>query len=122
MKKTAVNGDYTTNPFTLQNIAEELVLYVNGESAPTRQMKMDVGKNQNCVSPFINLFEVAEKWNKDTGLMIQRNMFYRGFADYAFSIVPNDLGEEYINLVRQESIKLEVKVAANTSETLNCIA
>ena len=64
MKKTAVNGDYTTNPFTLQNIAEELVLYVNGESAPTRQMKMDVGKNQNCVSPFINLFEVAEKWNK----------------------------------------------------------
>ena len=35
---------------------------------------------------------------------------------------PNDLGEEYINLVRQGSIRLEVKFAANTSETLNCIA
>ena len=88
VKQTAVNGDYTTNPFTLQNIAEELALYVNGESVPTRPMKMDVGKNKNYVTPFINLFEVVEKWNKDAGLQMNRNMFYQGFAVYAFSIAP----------------------------------
>ena len=49
-------------------------------------------------------------------------MFYQGFAVYAFSIAPNDLGEEYINLVRQGSVRLEVKFAANTTETLNCLA
>lgn len=29
---------------------------------------------------------------------------------------------EYINLVRQGSVRLEVKLAANTTETLNCLA
>ena len=122
VKQTAVNGDYTTNPFTFLNIAEEMALYVNGESVPTRPMKMDVGKNKNIVTPFVNLFEVAEKWNKDAGLQINRTMFDQGFAVYAFSIDPNNLGEQYINLVRQGSVRLEVKFAANTTETLNCLA
>ena len=122
VKQTAVNSDYTTNPFTFLNIAEEMALYVNGESVPTRPLKMDVGKNKNIVTPFVNLFEVAEKWNKDAGLQINITMFDQGFAVYAFSIDPNDLGEQYINLVRQESVRLEVKFAANTTETLNCLA
>ena len=63
VKQTAVNGDYSTNPFTFLNIAEEMALYVNGVSVPTRPMKMDVGKNKNMVTPFVSLFEVAEKWN-----------------------------------------------------------
>ena len=88
VKQTAVTCDYLTNPFTFLNIAEEMALYVNGESVPTRPMKMDVGKNKNMVTPFVNLFEVAEKWNKDAGLQISRAMFYQGFAVYAFSITP----------------------------------
>ena len=122
MKQTAVNGDYTTNPFTFLNIAEEMGLYVNGESVPTRPMKMDVGKNRNIVTPFVNLFEVAEKWNKDAGLQINRTMFEQGYAIYAFNLAPSDLGEEYINLVQQGSVRLEVRFSTNTTETLNCIA
>ena len=41
---------------------------------------------------------------------------------YAFSLAPSDLGEEYLNLVRQGSVRLEIKFTANTTETLNCLA
>lgn len=85
-------------------------------------MKIDTGPNQNYISPFVNLFEVAEKWNKDAGLQIKRFMFGKGYAIYAFSLAPNDLGEEYLNLVRQGNVRLEVKFAADTTETLNCLA
>lgn len=65
---------------------------------------------------------MAEKWNKDSGLNITRKMFSEGYTVYAFSIAPSDFGEEYMNLVRQGSIRLEVKFATHTTETLNCLA
>ena len=104
------------------NIADEIALCVNGESIPSRPMKMDVGTNKKFVTTFVNLFEAAEKWNKDAGLQITRAMFDQEYAIYAFNLAPGDLGEEYINLVRQGSVCLEVKFAANTTETLNCMA
>lgn len=122
MSQTAVNGNYEKNPYNFQNLAEGIALYVNGESLPSRPMKIDTGPNQNYISPFVNLFEVAEKWNKDAGLQIKRFMFGKGYAIYAFSLAPNDLGEEYLNLVRQGNVRLEVKFAADTTETLNCLA
>ena len=122
VKQTAVNGDYSKNPFNLLNLADGIALYVNGESIPARPMKMEVSANKNYVTPFVNLFEAAEKWNKDAGLQMKRNMFDQGYAIYAFNLAPGDLGEEYINLVQQGSVHLEVKFAANTTETLNCIA
>ncbi|OOZ36250.1 hypothetical protein, partial [Solemya elarraichensis gill symbiont] len=122
IKQVAVNGDYTKNPFNFLNVAEEIALYVNGESLPSRPIKMDVGTNKNYVTSFVNLFEVAEKWNKDDGLQITRQSFGNGYALYAFELAPNDLGEQYMNLVRQGNIRLEVKFATNTSETLNCLA
>ncbi|XP_062614278.1 uncharacterized protein F54H12.2-like [Saccostrea cucullata] len=122
ISQAAVNGDYSKNIFNFQNLAEDIAVYVNGESIPARPMKVDIGTNKNNVTPFVNLFEVAEKWNKDAGLKITRSMFAAGYAVYAFSLAPSDLGEAYLNLVRQGSVRLEVKFAANTTETLNCLA
>ena len=121
-KQAAMNGDYTKNPFNFLNLAEEVALYVNGESVPARPMKLDVGNNQNYVTAFVNLFEVAEKWNRDAGLMITRVNFGKGFAIFAFCLSPCNLGDDYINLVRQGNVRLEVKFATATTETLNCIA
>lgn len=49
-------------------------------------------------------------------------MFSEGSAVYVFSLVPSDIGEEYLNLVRQGSVKLDVKFATNKTETLKCLA
>lgn len=110
----------TRKTFNFQNLAEEIALCMNGESIPARPMKIDVRANKNHATPFVNLFKLSEKWNKDSGLSITRSMFSEGYAIYEFSLVPSDLGEEYINLVRQVSVRLDVKFATNTTETLNC--
>jgi hypothetical protein len=122
LSQTAVNGAYSKNPFNFQNLAGEVALYVNGESLPVRPLKLDVGPNQNYVSAFVNLFEVSEKWNKDAGLQIDRSRFGKGYALFAFNLAPTDLGESYLNLVRQGNVRLEVKFASDTTETLNCLA
>jgi hypothetical protein len=44
------------------------------------------------------------------------------YAVYAFSLAPSDLGEAYSNLLRQGSVRLEVKFATDTTETLHCLA
>lgn len=84
-------------------------------------MKIDVGYNKNCVILFINLFEVVEKWNNDFGFNIMCKMFSEGYIVYVFSIVFSDFGEEYINLVCQGSIRLEVKFVMYIIEILNCL-
>ncbi|XP_033725352.1 uncharacterized protein F54H12.2-like [Pecten maximus] len=119
--RTAVKGDYTKNPFKFLNFAQEIGHYVNGESIPARPIKMDVGDNRNYVTPFVNLFEVAEKWNDDSGLTITKENLNQGFTVYGFTLTPSGLGEEYINLARQGSVRLELKFASNTTETLNCV-
>ena len=106
VKQSSVNGSNTKNPFNFLNIADEIGLYVNGETIPARPMKTDIGTNRNYVTAFVNLFEVAEKWNKDAGLQIDRDMFVEGYVIYAFNSAPSDLGEDYINLVRQGSNKV----------------
>jgi len=122
VSQTAVNGSYTKNPFKFQNLAEEMALYVNGESIPARPMKMDLGTDKNYVIPFVNLYEVVEKWNKDAGLQITRSNFNQGFTIYAFNLAPSDLGGSYISLIRQGSLRLQVKFATPVLQTLNCMA
>ena len=99
-RRLQISG-YDKNPFNFQNLVEEIALYVNGESMLVRPMKIDVETNQNHVTPFFNLFEAAEKWNKDAGLEITRSQFAKGYGIYAFSLDPSELGEEYLNLVKQ---------------------
>lgn len=95
ISQAVVNGNYSKNIFYFPNLAKKIALYVNDESITARPMKIDVGDNKYCVTPFISLFEVAEKWNKDSGLNITRKMFIEGYTVYALSIAPSDLGEEY---------------------------
>jgi hypothetical protein len=45
------------------------IMYMNSESIPAKSMKIDVGENNHCANPFVNVYEVPEKWNKDFGLI-----------------------------------------------------
>ena len=119
VSQTAVNGSYTKNPFNFQHLVQEIGLYVNGESLPSRPMRLT---SSNFVTAFVNLFEASEKWNKNAGLRITRSNFAKGFCVYCFTISPSDLGEDFIGLVKQGSLRLEIRFQSNTSETLNCLA
>ncbi|OOZ35807.1 hypothetical protein, partial [Solemya elarraichensis gill symbiont] len=120
--QSAVNGNYSKNPFNFQHIADGMALYVNGESVPARPMQMDLSANKNFVTPYVNLMETCDRWNKDEGFAITRLMFDSGYAIYGFDLAPSDYGGDYINLIRHGNLRLEVKFATTTTVTYNCLA
>ncbi|CAG2236047.1 unnamed protein product [Mytilus edulis] len=71
LPQKALNGDYTINPFDFKHFNMESVsLKVNGVDVYGSPMKLDFGTNRNYTAAYVKLFEICEKWNKDTGLNI----------------------------------------------------
>ncbi|XP_061190341.1 uncharacterized protein F54H12.2-like [Saccostrea echinata] len=123
VKQSAVNGSYGTNPFNFEHFnLSEIVVTVNGEPIPVRPLKFDYGDNRNYVTALCNLYQSSEKWYKDEGLIIDRDQFSKGYAIYAFDLVPNDLGEGYINLVHQGNVGVYARFATATTETICALA
>lgn len=55
---------------------------------------------KNCVNPFVHLFEISEKWNKDDGYFL-----------YAFDLGSYDKIEQYMSLIRQGNTRLKANFA-----------
>ncbi|XP_062571180.1 uncharacterized protein F54H12.2-like [Saccostrea cucullata] len=123
VKQSAVNGSYSDNPFNLEHFnLSEIFLTVDGEPIPIRPIKLDFGNNKNYVTPLCNLYQSAEKWNRDESLAIDRETFAKGSCIFAFDLVPTDLGEGYINLVHQGNVGVYARFAQATSVTISAIA
>lgn len=123
VKQSGVNGSYTSNPFNFHHFnLSEIVVTVNGEPVPVRPLKLDYGDNKNYVTALCNLYQASEKWYKEEGLIIDRDSFSKGYAIYAFDLVPNDLGEGYINLVHQGNVGVYARFAQATTETVCALA
>ncbi|XP_063436305.1 uncharacterized protein F54H12.2-like [Mytilus trossulus] len=104
------NGSYGTNPFFFNHYnATDVGIYVNGESVPSRPLKLDFGDNRQYAVAYTNLFEACEKLNKDAGLTISREDFGKGYTLHAFQLDPSGLGDDYINLVKHGNVRLEMK-------------
>lgn len=123
VKQSGVNGSYSSNPFNFHHFnLSEIVVTVNGEPVPVRPLKLDYGDNKNYVTALCNLYQASEKWYKEEGLIIDRDSFSKGYAIYAFDLVPNDLGEGYINLVHQGNVGVYARFAQATTETVCALA
>lgn len=117
------NGAYESNPLNFKHYsATDVGLFVNGESVPTRPLKLDFGANRKYATAYLNLFEACEKINRDTGLGISRENFGLGYTLYAFPLDPTCLDQDYINLVRHGNVRLEMKFGTPLPETVTCIA
>lgn len=82
LKKLLI-GDYTANPFNFANYsATDIGIYVNGESIPGRPLKLNYDDG-SYVSAYVRLFEPCGKWNKYTGLYIDRGNFKNG-SDFMY--------------------------------------
>lgn len=122
VSQAAVNGDYTKTPFNFAHFSiTDVAVYVNGESLPGRPLKLDFTANNNYVSAYVNLFEGAEIWNQDGGIIINREMFKNGYCIFVFNLEPSSLSEEYINLVRHGNVRLQVTFSQALPHPVNCV-
>ena len=123
VSQSALNGSYIKNPFNFKHASiTHIGLYVDGNSVPGRPMKCDFGTSGNFVSAFANFTEGLETRGDERAIKISREDFGNGYTMFTFTLDPIDFNKQYINLVKQGTVRLEVTFGSATTETLSCIA
>lgn len=101
VSQKAANGHYTANPFNFQHYdMSNITLKVNGVEVYGSPLNLDFSNNRNYTAAYVRLFEICDKWQKDTGLNITLNDFGNGYTFIVFNMDPSDLQEDFLNLVK----------------------
>ncbi|CAC5383161.1 unnamed protein product [Mytilus coruscus] len=118
-------GDYTKNPFNFQHFnVNQIGMFVDNVpvSGNVMRLNFDATSGRTIVPAFNNMFEVTDKWMRDSGNQLNRNDFAGGYALYCFEIEPN-FGDDgtYLHLLKQGNVRLEVQFSSALTDAINCV-
>jgi hypothetical protein len=121
----AAAGDYSKNPYNFQHFnITQIALYSDGNPVGNTPIKLsfdEVGGN-NVTAAYVNLFDNASKWLFDGGNAITRNEFAKGGnVIFCFDIEPTFEQGEYLTLLKQGNVRIEVQFGAALPETVTAI-
>jgi hypothetical protein len=118
----AFNGDAARNPFNFQHLSlSELAVYLDGQQHGIKPLSLDFTNNQYITS-FMSLFNGTGKENRDEGNDIDRSAFADGYALYAFDLSPDLSENDHFNLVRQGTVRVDLKFALALPHAVTVIA
>ncbi|CAC5392368.1 unnamed protein product [Mytilus coruscus] len=118
------SGSYTLNPFNFQHFnLSQITLKLNQVPVGGNIMQLNYGATSRTILPAFNsMFEVTNKWMRDTGNQLSRNDIAGGNALYCFEIEPNFSDEgQYLNLVKQGTCSLEVNFNTSLPKASTCV-
>jgi hypothetical protein len=118
----AYNGDRERNPFNFQHFSlTEIGLYLDGQLYGLKPLKLDYAAGR-YIAAYAGLFGGTNKINRDEGNDISRSDYSNGYALYAYDLTP-DLGEDdHLNLMRQGSVRLDLKFGEALAHTVTAVA
>ncbi|KAK3086425.1 hypothetical protein FSP39_018310 [Pinctada imbricata] len=120
----AVAGDYTKNPYNFQhyNILH-IALHSDGTPIANSPLKLNFDSSADTtVSAYVNLFDSNGKWLFDTGNNISRDDFLKGGnVVFCFDLEPAFDQGEYLTLLRQGNVRLDVQFNTALTETITVI-
>ncbi|XP_041350940.1 uncharacterized protein F54H12.2-like [Gigantopelta aegis] len=111
-----VSGSYTNNPFNFQSsFMKTVCLYLDGVSVPGRPVEAD------DVSAYVNLFEGVNRWSLDCGNYIERIEFSLGNGLFVFNLEPVLVDSDYLSLLKNGNLRLEVQFKSALTKTVSYI-
>jgi hypothetical protein len=119
----AFNGSYECNPFNFKHFdLSSIKIYVDGQ--PHNNIKaIDCDfENHQSLQGYLSLFAGSGKYRKDEGLDLDREEYERGFTLFAYDLSPDLTEDGYFNLIKEGSIRVELKFAQALPNTINVIA
>lgn len=121
----AFNGDRKLNPFNFQNYnINYLSLYVDGVQVPSKPLQPSFkGASPQYVECFHTLYSGTGIHYMNEGLDIDRDDYANGYCLFAFDLTP-DLSAHFAghwNLVKNGTIRIEVRFDKPLTKTINCI-
>jgi len=118
----AYNGNKAKNPFNFKHFdLSELSIYLDGQQHSIKPLKCNYGANE-FISSYMSLFSGTGRQNRDLGLDISRTEYKDGYTLYAFDLTPDMSQEGHFNLIRQGSLRLDMKFGAALPNTITVIA
>jgi hypothetical protein len=119
----AFNGSYAKNPFNFKHYSlTQLKVFLDGQQQYVRPIEPNFAAN-NYIGAYMSLFSGTGKQQRDEGNDIQRDDFPRGYALYAFDLTPDQCESSgHFNLVKEGSVRIDLKFANALPNTINVIA
>lgn len=119
----AFNGSYEKNPYNFKhfNLTQMRVMLDGQQQMTIKPIECNYGTNQ-FIGAYMSLFAGTGKQHKDEGNDIQRDDFDKGYAIYAFDLTPDMAEEGHFNLIKEGSVRVDLKFAAALPATVNVVA
>jgi len=123
VENQAFNGSYERNPFNFKHFnLSSIKIYVDGQvHSNIKAIECDFEHHQSLPA-FLSLFVGSGKYRRDEGLDIDREEYERGFTLFAYDLSPDLTEEGYFNLVKEGSVRVELKFSQALPNTINVIA
>jgi len=118
---TAYNGAYAENPFNFKHFSlSQMKIYIDGQQQHIRPIETNYERGQ-FLNAYLTLFSGSGKLFRDEGLDIDRSDYPHGYAIYAFDLTPDESEDGHFNLVREGSLRLDLKFAVALPNTINVL-
>ncbi|XP_069103881.1 uncharacterized protein F54H12.2-like [Argopecten irradians] len=122
VKSTGVTGDYEENPWFFQGYdVTDIALYVDGNCVGGNPFKPKYGTDTQTISVLRSMLQSTGKWLDDGGSNIQRDDINQGYALYTFDLEPKFRGSQYLTLLKQGNVRLEVTFGTALTDTVSCL-
>ncbi|XP_033725179.1 uncharacterized protein F54H12.2-like [Pecten maximus] len=121
---TAITGAYDQNPWFFQPFnLTSIGLYVDGIPVGGNTIKIDYNATtgQTTIPVLRNMFKTTGRWLYDCGLEINRESISNGYSLYSFNLEPIFQGSQYLTLLKQGNVRLEVTFGSTLPKTISCI-
>lgn len=123
VNNAAFNGSLTKNPFNFENYEmSSFCLYIDGQQIPSKALQPSF-ENNIFTAAYHTLFSGTGIHFLNEGNGISREQYAKGYCLLAFDLTP-DLSansSSHWNLIRNGSVRLEVRFESSLSQTINCI-
>jgi len=115
------NGSYNTNPYHFRSANVSYVdMYVGGQRLTAKPLTPDFG-NDNFCKEYANLFFGMGTMNTNETFDIKRDDFGGGYALYCYNLHPELNPANYVDMVQQGSLRVEMKFSQPLAEPYTCI-
>lgn len=121
---SSASGSYTSNPFNFQHFnLSQIALKLNQVPVGGSVIQLNYQINSRTVLPaYTRMFEVTNKWMRDSENQLNRDDIAGGNALYCFDIEPNFSDEgEYLNLIKQGTCSLEAIFNKPLQKSTTCV-
>ena len=117
----AMSGAYKLNPFNFENFGVNyLALTVNGQTVPNKPYQPDFVKGL-YIRELNSLYDAMALTGSNKTISINKADYQSGYTLYAFDLTSDNSASKSSSAPKSGTIRLEVKFAAATAETINVL-